>query len=321
LKEVLFRDAVDGDTDALISLIGGVFDEYPGCVMDVDGEMPELRRIASHFRAQDGRFWVAERRGAVVGCVGFAPLGNGGVQLHKLYVRADARQQGIGGALCDLVEWSARERGATHVELWSDTRFQTAHGVYERRGYERDPKTRELHDKSFTVEYFFRRPLGSSLTRAELERAVGRLSAFPAAVRALASDVPEQNLRRKPSPTEFSILENVCHLRDIEREGYSVRLRKLLAEENPFMSDIDGARLARERNYNTQPLSSAVDAFSAERLANAEAMRSLRSEQLQRTGVLESVGEISVERLLAIMQAHDREHWELLRALCCRSPA
>ena len=138
MKDVSFRDAVDADSEALIALIGGVFDEYPGCVMDVDGEMPELRAIASHFRRLEGCFRVAERAGSVIGCIGYAPLQNGGVQLHKLYVEALA---------------AARE--ATHVELWSDTRFETAHRMYERRGYHRGPKTRELHDKSNTVEYFF----------------------------------------------------------------------------------------------------------------------------------------------------------------------
>ncbi len=159
MKDVSFRDAVDADSDALIALIAGVFEEYPGCVMDVDGEMPELRAIASHFHRLGGRLRVAERGGRVVGCVGFAPLTQGGVQLHKLYVRADCRRRGIGAALCDFVEESARERGATHVELWSDTRFETAHSMYERRGYLRGLRTRELNDKSNTVEYFFRKEL------------------------------------------------------------------------------------------------------------------------------------------------------------------
>ena len=67
------REARDLDADALIELIGGVFAEYPGCVMDVDGELPELRRIASYFEEHAGRFWVAERDGRVVGCVGVSP--------------------------------------------------------------------------------------------------------------------------------------------------------------------------------------------------------------------------------------------------------
>ncbi|HME91531.1 MAG TPA: GNAT family N-acetyltransferase [Myxococcaceae bacterium] len=157
--EVIFRDARDDDGPELIDLIGRVFAEYPGCVMDVDGELPELRAIATHFRKKDGRFWVAERGGRVIACVGLSPQPSGGVELHKLYVRKDSRRQGIGGSLCQLVEATAKELGAAYVELWSDTRFTTAHQVYEKRGYVRGPTTRALHDKSNTVEYHYRKEL------------------------------------------------------------------------------------------------------------------------------------------------------------------
>lgn len=157
---MLIRDARDDDAEGLIALIGGVFAEYPGCVMDVDGELPELRRIASYFEEHAGEFWVAERGGVVVGCVGWSPAKDpGGVELKKLYVHASERQHGLGGRLVERVEARARELGATFIDLWSDTRFVTAHAFYERRGWKRGPTTRELYDKSHTVEYYFRKPL------------------------------------------------------------------------------------------------------------------------------------------------------------------
>lgn len=154
------REAHDDDAAGLIALIGGVFAEYPGCVMDVDGELPELRAIASHFREHDGEFWVTVRDGGIVGCIGYSRAKDpSGVELKKLYVHASARQHGLGGQLHDRVEARARERGARFIDLWSDTRFTTAHAFYERRGYQRAATTRELHDKSFTVEFYFRKDL------------------------------------------------------------------------------------------------------------------------------------------------------------------
>jgi len=150
------REARDLDADPLIELIGGVFAEYPGCVMDVDGELPELRRIASYFKEHAGRFWVAERSGRVVGCVGVSPAAAPeGLELKKLYVAASERRSGLGGRLVALVETEAAARGAHFIDLWSDTRFTTAHAFYERRGWVRGPATRELHDQSHTVEYYF----------------------------------------------------------------------------------------------------------------------------------------------------------------------
>jgi putative acetyltransferase len=302
MLELIYRDARDSDSDALIALIGGVFDEYPGCVTDVDGEMPELLRIATHFRELGGRFWVAERGGEVVSCIGFAPLPSGRVQLHKLYVRADCRRTGIGSRLCDLVESSARERGATHVELWSDTRFQTAHVLYERRGYRRGSLTRELHDKSATVEYFFEKEVAGV---GDLARA---LAETPERLRTLIGGWGEAQVRRKPSPNEFSALEHVCHLRDLEWEGYRARLDRLLSEDKPLLVNIDGDLWARERDYNREDLLQALQSFQDGRLANVLALEKLRPAQLERSGVLEGVGQITVKRLFELMREHDAEH-------------
>jgi len=152
------RDARDSDAAGLIALIGACFAEYPGCVLDVDGELPELRRIATAFAADDGRFWVAEDDGLIVGCAGVAPCERG-AELKKLYVARSQRGRGLGGAFCERVEAHARECGASLVELWSDTRFSLAHRLYEGLGYRRSQGTRVLHDRSDTIEYHFERRL------------------------------------------------------------------------------------------------------------------------------------------------------------------
>ncbi len=65
LPDFKLRRARDSDGPELIELIERVWDEYPGCVMDVDGEVPELRRIASAHAEWGGDFRVAEHfRGA-----------------------------------------------------------------------------------------------------------------------------------------------------------------------------------------------------------------------------------------------------------------
>jgi len=159
VDSLLIRDARDEDALDVIELIGSVFGEYTGCIMDVDGEMPELRRIATTFRDHGGAFWVAERDDRIVGMVGYAPNEAEGVELKKLYVHRRERKTGLGGKLVDRVEHAARERGAAFVDLWSDTRFRTAHAFYERRGYERGPSTRDLGDSSKTIELYFKKTL------------------------------------------------------------------------------------------------------------------------------------------------------------------
>ena len=156
---VKIRDARDDDSDGLIRLIGDCFSEYPGCVLDVEGEAPELISPATWHKEAGGRLWVAEGDGTIVGCVAILPEAERSAELKKLYVSSELRRLGLGARLCELVEAEARSRGANTVILWSDTRFEDAHRLYEQRGYERGPDTRELHDASKSVEYYFRRSL------------------------------------------------------------------------------------------------------------------------------------------------------------------
>lgn len=147
------RPATDADSDGVIAVIARAYAEYPGCVLDVDREEPALRAPASSF----DRFWVVEEKGVVVGCVGCA-LG-ATAELKKLYLDAHFRGRGLGRDLIALVEEAARASGARRIELWSDTRFKTAHAVYERCGYRKTGRTRDLHDLSNSTEYHFEKAL------------------------------------------------------------------------------------------------------------------------------------------------------------------
>jgi putative acetyltransferase len=154
------RHARDDDAWDLIGLIAACWAEYPGCILDVHGEEPWLLAPASAYAAQGGRLWVAELAGRVVASVALRPAAEpDGVALKSLYVARAARRRGLGDRLAALVEGEARERGASFVELWTDTRFLDAHRLYERRGYVRDPHTRERHDLSRSVEYYYRKQL------------------------------------------------------------------------------------------------------------------------------------------------------------------
>lgn len=156
------RPVTDADTAALVDLVGGVYAEYPGCVLDLPGVDADLPRMPAHIAALGGRFWVVEHDRDLVACVGWAPRtvdGRPGAELKRLYVHADHRRAGLGAWLVARVEAAARDHGAAVVELWSDTRFTDAHRLYTRLGYAPTGERRELHDPSGTTEYRFVKPL------------------------------------------------------------------------------------------------------------------------------------------------------------------
>ena len=163
---VVVRDARDEDGWELTGLIAACWAEYPGCILDVHGESRWLLAPATTYAANGGRLWVAEQHGRIIGSVGVAPAAPSGgdtaergAELRALYVAKHARRQGLATRLVQTVEGDAKRRGASRIELWSDTRFIDAHRLYERLEYERLPETRPLHDISHSVEYHFRKEL------------------------------------------------------------------------------------------------------------------------------------------------------------------
>ena len=89
----------------------------------------------------------------------------------------------------------------------------------------------------------------------------------------------------------------------------------MLEENDPSLSDFDGARVAAESNYNQEQPEFALQAFVLTRKQNVKKLRSLTEEQLRREGMLEGVGKITLKRLAEMMREHDEGHLEDLRVL------
>ena len=154
-----------------------------------------------------------------------------------------------------------------------------------------------------------------NLNDADLNTLLVFLEETPAKLVNLTSDLSDAELLWKHSSEEFSALENICHLRDLELQGYAPRIRRMLDEINPVLADFDGARVAAESNYNDEPRAGALEAFEKARHANVERLRSLTEEQLRRAGKLEGVGTITLKQLAEKMREHDEDHLEDLHVL------
>lgn len=155
----MIRPGRNKDAAGFITLIGDCWAEFPNCVLDVDGEAPELRALASHFAASGGMVWAAEQAGRVVGMVGTRPLNSDQAwEICRMYVEAGQRGTGLAQQLLDTAEAHARAAGAQRLVLWTDTRFDAAHRFYERRGYVRQGAIRILDDLSKSLEFRYAKP-------------------------------------------------------------------------------------------------------------------------------------------------------------------
>ncbi len=96
----------------------------------------------------------------------------------------------------------------------------------------------------------------------ERDRYLATLAATPARLKEALAGVPKKLLLWTPAPGKWSIQEIVCHMRDMEREAYLERYRRMLAEDNPKLPDVDGDRYAIEKGYRSMKLGEVVRDWS-----------------------------------------------------------
>ncbi len=152
---------------------------------------------------------------------------------------------------------------------------------------------------------------------------LSQLAGFPAALAAAFALVPRDRLGFAPdswegSPGEtFTPLEHVCHVRDIEADGYRHRFARALAEERPILPSLDGYALAAERRYREADPQAALEAFARARRETVEALARLDHRALARTALFED-RVLTVNALAHVLCSHDQQHLSCLHWLMSR---
>jgi hypothetical protein len=146
------------------------------------------------------------------------------------------------------------------------------------------------------------------MNRRKLETLLLTLESTPALLARAAAERTPCQLQWKPEADAFSLIENVWHLADLEREAYGVRIGRLLSEDEPTFSDFDGDRIARERRYNDRDLAAGLTAFCEARFRNIETLRRVSRSDWKRRANQEGVGRITLEDLPRQMARHDAAH-------------
>jgi hypothetical protein len=140
------------------------------------------------------------------------------------------------------------------------------------------------------------------------------LAAFPAQLEAHFGAFPQTAIRWKPEswagvPSEpLSALEQICHLRDIEIDGYQVRISRTLSEATPTLPSIDTDKLVLERRYEQADPAEVLAAFRAARARTLAMLSGLSSAQLARQAHFEGYGPVTLRGLVHYLCSHDQQH-------------
>jgi hypothetical protein len=136
------------------------------------------------------------------------------------------------------------------------------------------------------------------MDQRDKDRIIWNLKSLPNELEDLLKDLDEETLRWRPIPNKWSIKEIMCHLRDMEREAYLARYKKLLTEDYPTLPNVDQNRIADEGDYINQDTKTALEDFKRLREETIQTLESAPPEAWLRGGVHETDGPMTVDALV-----------------------
>jgi hypothetical protein len=116
-----------------------------------------------------------------------------------------------------------------------------------------------------------------------------------------------------PQEEGWGPVEIACHLRDVEREITQPRLRKMLAEENPYLLPVESDSWAEERKYRAQDGPQALRDFAASRKATIALLRDLSPADWARTARHALFGPTTLAEQARFSARHDLLHIDQLQ--------
>jgi DinB family protein len=140
------------------------------------------------------------------------------------------------------------------------------------------------------------------------------LEAFPVELEKHYAAFPPEFVHWTPEswegvPSEpFTAIEQVCHVRDIEIEGYHTRFTRTLNEDMPLLPSIDSEAVARQRNYGGADTARVFAEFRAARAVTVALLRGLGDAQFARRAHFEGYGSVSLRALAHYLCSHDQQH-------------
>jgi DinB superfamily len=143
---------------------------------------------------------------------------------------------------------------------------------------------------------------------------LSKLQETPKAVAAIFRGASEAVVRRKPAPETWSMLEVLCHLRDVE-QLFVERYGKVANHDRPQLRMIDQDALAAKLRYNEDDPAVALREFQVFRSETVALLAALAQQSWERVGLHPTRGDYSIAANAVMHIAHDANHLARLRAL------
>lgn len=151
------------------------------------------------------------------------------------------------------------------------------------------------------------------LSAAERDALVAQYRDGYRAVAAVLEGATEDDLNALPAaPDTWTARMVVHHLADSEMMS-AMRLRRLIAEDDPVIQGYDEPLFARILFYDDRPIEPSLAALAAARATTLQILERMSEDQWACEGVHTESGRYSVEDWLRIYAAHAHEHADQIR--------
>lgn len=126
--------------------------------------------------------------------------------------------------------------------------------------------------------------------------------------RNMLTGISDEDVRWKPAPDKWCLLEVLCHLVDEEREDFRARVRHALLKPDEALPPIDPQGWVQERKYISRDYTDTLNIFLEERRSSVAWLQSLVSPSWENAYQHPKLGPLSAELFLANWLAHDYLH-------------
>jgi uncharacterized damage-inducible protein DinB len=135
--------------------------------------------------------------------------------------------------------------------------------------------------------------------------------AGPAALRKAVAGMSREQVLARPVAGKWSTLEVVCHLVDFD-PIMADRMKRIIALDRPQLIGADENRFAATLAYQERDLEEELTIIERTRSQLARILRTLKPEALQRVGVHNERGELTLERMLTLATNHIPHHAQFI---------
>ena len=137
---------------------------------------------------------------------------------------------------------------------------------------------------------------------------VSLLRASPAVFDSLFRETSSDIVKMKPNEKEWSVIEIICHLKDVDQDVNIPRVSTIIKENEPFIEGADTHPWVSERRCWEEDSAQLLRSFIEKRIELVQLLESLPPDAWQREAQHAILGRTTLLELMRIVVEHDMLH-------------